>query len=416
MQLKTLIPAPKSKTFRSSLAKADQSSRGWRLKKGRTIGSVAFLAAASFFFAQLPNPARADEDHDSRFRPGDNDNGIRAEIASLRAEVSSLRSRVSELRNEVGALETSNTALQTANTALGTRLAAVESNHALQLGPFVSIDPNPETGVTGPNITFSGANLHIVSGSGATDDGGQPKGLGNLIIGYDEDPASFGRPILNAGDRGGSHNLIIGSGHRFTNTSFGGFVAGELNTISNLAATVSGGLDNTASGAFASVSGGENNLASQGNGNVGGQIATSVSGGLNNTASFQFASVSGGENNTASGAGASVSGGLNNTATGPAVPIQAASVSGGENNLADGEGASVSGGFNNTANGNGTGTFVQVRAPSINGGENNTVTGEGATVVGGTQNSATGLGTVVLGGHGVTDNNSNSIAPKPPFP
>jgi hypothetical protein len=416
MRTRKLIPAPKNKTFRSSLATADQSSRGWRLENGKTIGSVAFLAAACLFFAQLLIPAWADEDHESRFRPEDNDKGIRAEIASLRAEVTSLRSRVSELRSEVGALETSNTALQTSNTALGTRLTAVESNHALQLGPFVSIDPNPETGVTGPNITFSGANIHIVSGSGTTEDGGQPKGLGNLIIGYDEDPASFGRPILSAGDRGGSHNLVIGSGHRFTQASFGGFVAGELNTVSNLAGTVSGGLENTASGAFASVSGGANNVASQGDGNVGGQIATSVSGGLNNTASFQFASVSGGENNTASGAGASVSGGLNNTATGTAVPVQAASVSGGENNLADGEGASVSGGLNNTANGNGTGTFVQVRAPSISGGENNIVTGEGASVIGGTQNSATGLGTVVLGGHGVTDSNSNSIAPKPPFP
>jgi len=74
-----------------------------------------------------------------------------------------------------------------------TRLAAVEANHALELGPFVSVNPNPETGVTGPNITFSGANIHIVSGSGMTDDDGNPRGLGNLIIGYDEDPALFGR-------------------------------------------------------------------------------------------------------------------------------------------------------------------------------------------------------------------------------
>ena len=57
----------------------------------------------------------------------------------------------------------------------------------------------------------------------------------------DEDPALFGRSVLNTGDRGGSHNLVIGSGHRFTMAAFGGLLAGELNTISNLGASVSGG-------------------------------------------------------------------------------------------------------------------------------------------------------------------------------
>ena len=98
--------------------------------------------------------------------------------------------------------------------------------------------------------------------------------------------------------------------------------------------------------------------------------------------------------------------------------MQAPSVSGGENNVAIGEGASVTGGLNNTASGNSTatGTFVQTLAPSVSGGENNTATGDGASVTGGTQNTAGGLGTVVIGGHMVTDNNNNSIAPKPPFP
>jgi hypothetical protein len=100
-------------------------------------------------------------------------------------------------------------------------LAAVQSNHALLLGPFVNVDPNPEIGVIGPNIIFSGANIHIVSGSGATNDNGSPTGLGNLIIGYDEDPQSYSDsspgddlPLspLNPGDRGGSHNLVIGGG------------------------------------------------------------------------------------------------------------------------------------------------------------------------------------------------------------
>jgi hypothetical protein len=251
----------------------------------------------------------------------------------------------------------------------------------------VTVDPNPEIGVIGPNIIFSGANIHIVSGSGSTYDNGNCIGgncirLGNLIIGYDEDPASLGRSPLNAGDRGGSHNLVIGRGHRFTDAASGGLLAGELNTINKLAASVSGGVENVASGNFASVSGGEGNTASEGNGNIAGAIAASVSGGINNTAFGDGSSISGGENNTASGGGASVSGGLNNTATGKFNPAD--------------------------------GTFVQ--APSVSGGQNNTASGAGANVTGGTQNTAAGFGTVVIGGHNVTDNNNNSIAPNPPFP
>jgi hypothetical protein len=33
-----------------------------------------------------------------------------------------------------------------------------------------------------------GANIHIASGSGATDDNGNSSGIENLIIGYDENP------------------------------------------------------------------------------------------------------------------------------------------------------------------------------------------------------------------------------------
>jgi hypothetical protein len=138
---------------------------------------------------------------------------------------------------------------------------------------------------------FSGANIHIVSGSGSTDDNRNRTGLGNLIIGYDEAPGS--QPLtgfpLNPGDRGGSHNLVIGRFNRFTQAAFGGLVAGEVNTISNVSASVTGGDQNAATGAHSTVTGGEAN-----------------------TASGQWASVSGGDFSTASGYGASVSGGLLN--------------------------------------------------------------------------------------------------------
>ena len=202
----------------------------------------------------------------------------------------------------------SNQSLQQQLNALKAQVTALQNQltvakNVLALAPFVRVDPNPELGVTGPNITFTGANLHLVSGSGATNDGGNPRGLGNLIIGYNENPGDLG-----ATDRGGSHNLVIGSFNKFTRFAFGGLVAGEFNAIGNEAASVTGGNGNTASGQLASVTGGQGNTAS-------GQLA-SVTGGQGNTASGLLASVTGGDQNTASGEASSVTGGLSNTASG----------------------------------------------------------------------------------------------------
>jgi hypothetical protein len=71
-------------------------------------------------------------------------------------------------------------------------------------------------------------------------------------------PSGFPRPAppLTPGDRGGSQNLVIGRWHRFTQTAFGGFVAGEDNLISNEGASVSGGRENTAGGFYSVILGG----------------------------------------------------------------------------------------------------------------------------------------------------------------
>jgi hypothetical protein len=264
----------------SSRATADRISGGLRTGTKSNLGRIAELTvlgsmvAAGLFVALAPMPARADD--------------VGKEIAALQTEVADLQSLV-------GNLQTSNSTLAKQVNTLQSQLAAVESNPALALGPFVSVDPNPEIGVMGPHIIFKGANIHVISGSGATNDNDNPTGLGNLIIGYDESfsPAQGGSPPTMVIDRGGSHNLVIGRFNNFTKAAFGGLVAGEENTISNEAASVSGGVDNTASGHRASVSGG-----------------------FGNTASGQFASISGGNSNIASGTGSSASGGVENTASG----------------------------------------------------------------------------------------------------
>jgi hypothetical protein len=255
-------------------ARAETKSSLWRacgLTIFCSVISVGVLASLT------PVPALADEE----------EGGVRKEIAALKKQVAALQSQVQTLQ---------------------TQLAAVQSNKALELGPFVSVDPNRKNGVIGPHITFTGANIHIESGSGATDDhlstGGSLTGRGNLIIGYDEDPAALGSP-LNPGDRGGSHNLVIGRWNRFGQFAFGGLVAGEANSIMFEAASVSGGQFNSAYWENCSVSGGQYNVS--------GSYASSVIGGVTNTASGGSATVCGGGGNTAGGYEAVVIGGLNIT-------------------------------------------------------------------------------------------------------
>jgi hypothetical protein len=153
-----------------------------------------------------------------------------------------------------------------------------------------------------------------------------------LIISYDEDPinalagdAVGGLPImqtagspsqLQPGDRGGSHNLIIGGGNRFTQSAFAGFIVGERNTIAGIGAGVSGGFLNGAN-FYDSVSGGLRNTA---NG-----VFSSVSGGLLNDSSGELSSITGGYINEASGTCATVTGGANNNASDPFVDLPNAS-------------------------------------------------------------------------------------------
>lgn len=213
------------------------------------------------------------------------------------------------------------------------RVAALEAKvAALQaLLAYISVVPGAINGLVGPHLIITGANVHIRSGSGETDDAETPTGLGNLVIGYNEN-TMIGTPQ----PRTGAHNLVVGPFHGFTDV--GGFVAGFSNSVTGAYSTVSGGYLNTASGDVASVSGGTINTASG--------IRASVSGGFGNTASGEDASVSGGAGNTASGNRASVSGGTQNTAS-----FDYASVSGGFGNTASGQDASVSGGHQREAAG-----------------------------------------------------------------
>ena len=203
------------------------------------------------------------------------------------------RISLQDILNRVEALEDENAALQA-------RVADLETKTA-----YMRVETGEINGLSGPHTIFEETNVHVQSGSGSTDDdtligGGTLTGLGNLIVGYNEERSEPGTIV----DRIGSHNLIVGREHNYSN--FGGLVAGDRNSITGPAASVSGGRSNQASRNWASVSGGEGNQATG--------PAASVSGGERNSASGNWASVSGGERNSASGRAASVSGGLDRDA------------------------------------------------------------------------------------------------------
>ena len=256
----------------------------------------------------------------------------------LEATINALIARVNALENE--------------NLGLKDRLACVSSTS------------------NDAELVFEGCNIHIRNGKGMTR---SVNGLGNLIIGYNEDAYP---PTPK--DRTGSHNLVVGPDHIYSN--YGGFVAGEDNSITGTHASVCGGTGNIASGDYASVSGGIANTASG--------TAASVSGGRFSEASGTYSSVSGGTRNLASGSDSSVSGGSLGIASG-----LESSVSGGNSNTASGIGSSVTAGSIGKASG---------LYSSVSGGNSNHSSNEGSSISGGVSNISSGVTSSVSGGSGNT--------------
>ena len=186
-----------------------------------------------------------------------------------------------------------------------------------------------------PTLRFSGVNVQVVNGEGATN---TMNGTGNLIIGYDEtdtsdtnrcsqgfDPVhgvyltlsnceSNGYTLSSTGFKTGSHYLVVGMENNYSR--WGGIVAGYQNTVSYDFANVIGGYANSATGPYATVFGGRGNNAISYVSSVTGGLAneargpyTTINGGQSNAGEGDYATVLGGYKNVASGAHASVSGG-----------------------------------------------------------------------------------------------------------
>lgn len=289
---------------------------------------------------------------------------LEAEVADLRAEVEALDlSAVHSLELDLIEVLAELTTVHGDVTLLQGRVTPME-----ELMGYLSVDPAAR------DIVFTGVNVHIRSGSGATDDGGAPAGLGNLVVGYDED--------VGGDSKTGSHNVVIGDGHSYTST--GGLVAGRDNAILAPSTTVAGGTENQATRHHAAVFAGHRNEASAWH--------ATVLAGASNTASNSYATCSGGYNNTATARYSQVTGGHSNDAAG-----YYGAIVGGQLNQVTDEFAVVAGGMGNEAAGSGA---------TVAGGRANVAAGSWAAVSGGEVGQAGGLSSTVSGGYGsstVTD-------------
>jgi hypothetical protein len=319
------------------------------LRIGVVLGAMALSSAAyaavigvpytfSEFTTALASEVNANfnalvsESNDQHVQIADLESQVASHTASINANTSDVATALAQATTNATTIATNSLSIGANSANISTNASGIAANTASIAGNGVAIATNANdidalestfSGVArvGDLLTFSAVNLRVVDGSGGT--AGPTNGLGNLIVGYNEN----GDGVL----RTGSHNLIVGIDHEYT--GYGGFVAGRRNKIRGNEASVSGGFQNVADGWRSSVSGGFGNQATA--------EYTSVSGGVGNQATYFFASVSGGSDNIASDLAATVSGGKDNEAAGGY-----ASVSGGQANDATGVGTSINGGTN----------------------------------------------------------------------
>ena len=240
-------------------------------------------------------------------------------------------------------------------------------------------------------MIFEGLNLHVRNGGGPNVSDGH----GNLVLGFDE--ASFD---------GGSHNVVVGSIHTYTNRRC--LVTGRGNRGEGLEATLLGGELNRVTATSGVTVGGTNLRASQnyaaalgGAGSDAAAPTSVVAGGLRGLTSDLGATVMGGADSEASGFCSSVRGGIVNSATG-----DYATVLGGTSNVSSTTWATVAGGqggraegFRSTVVGGRNVSVLSDTAVGCGGSDHSALLGSDfSTIVGGRNLQAFGQEGVLVGG------------------
>lgn len=197
-------------------------------------------------------------------------------VAQTQPVVSSAQ-RLANLETAVAALSQTVASLQAANTAQASTIAALQTALTKEISDRKTYADAAATNAlasaktygdglvaplndklmhfsrNGNEIYITGANLNLRNGSGVTYQ--VLNGLGNLVIGYNEQRTGSG--AINT--RTGSHNLILGFNQNFSHA--GALMLGAVNTSSNHFASVLGGTGNVSGGYYSAVVGGYDNQA-----------------------------------------------------------------------------------------------------------------------------------------------------------
>ena len=206
-----------------------------KLVFGVLIGALALLTLQATAQAATPTLARLAK---TVAKLQSQVNSQSKTIASLNSQLATATSNMATATSTIGALQTKVSADSTAITAL-------KSSPVMALDPYVTVSAAAINGMVGPTVVLQGVNLQVRS----TTSEGDTSGLGNLIVGWNDSPSTVPTPF-----RTGSNNLVVGDVNNFT--SYGGFAAGLVSSVTAPYASVSGGSSNTASGYASSVSGG----------------------------------------------------------------------------------------------------------------------------------------------------------------
>jgi hypothetical protein len=204
---------------------------------------------------------------------------LNSKVTNLQSADATLRKDLSELQGQVVALQAANPgtgdqgdaqvaldghvneliagnatvkrAAEDAGLAIA-RLDSVETSitglKTFDKNLHVTFSDKTEKGLAGPHVIFEGVNVHIRNGVNTW----ASNGLGNLILGYDDQRFSVRgdwKSAFETPSRTGSHTLVVGPGHSWE----GGFgiISGSHNYIGP-------------AGSWANVSGGEFNWAKTG--------------------------------------------------------------------------------------------------------------------------------------------------------
>jgi hypothetical protein len=234
---------------------------------------------------------------------------LRGQVTTLTQANSNLQGQLDSLNANLGVVQATAQAAQSRAATVATDLAAVQANSVLALDGILAYDAAAQT------ARFSGVDVQVINGQGPNTINGR----GNLIVGYNQ--PRTGAAICSKGDydsptgvactanggifaqshKSGSHNLVVGEGHAYSD--YGGVLFGQNNAVTHVGGAALGGDSNVVRGPLSSVTGGMANEA-------GGRGAV-VSAGAGNRASGSYSAIGGGAGNSADAGYSVVSGGRN---------------------------------------------------------------------------------------------------------